>query len=191
MKEKVLLTEKKAKKNKETLKANEIRNLLLKVCDNEVKKKLNNQQTLINSIKTKDYMRKFHEDIIINIKPKKIIYRRMNTYNLSQDFNLIQIISPFENGKKMKSFNKKFSFHNHKKKLMKENLNSTKENSYIDNNKILEINKKACQKSLCYLQNLFNKLHDNYTRKKVLNEESLDELLKLNLQIFEWKKKTV
>ena len=100
MKEKVLLTEKKAKKNKETLKANEIRNLLLKVCDNEVKKKLNNQQTLINSIKTKDYMRKFHEDIIINIKPKKIIYRRMNTYNLSQDFNLIQIISPFENGKK-------------------------------------------------------------------------------------------
>ena len=146
MKEKVLLTEKKAKKNKETLKANEIRNLLLKVCDNEVKKKLNNQQTLINSIKTKDYMRKFHEDIIINIKPKKIIYRRMNTYNLSQDFNLIQIISPFENGKKMKSFNKKFSFHNHKKKLMKENLNSTKENSYIDNNKILEIKKKSLSK---------------------------------------------
>ncbi len=68
------------------------------------------------------------------------------------------------------------------------NLNSTKENSNIeDNNKILEIKKKTCQKSLLYLQNLFHNLHEDYTRTKILKEESLDELLKLNFQI---KKKT-
>ena len=118
----------------------------------------------------------------------------MNTYNLSKDFNLKQkIISPFKKEKKIKSLNKTKYPHN-KNYLKNENfnLNSTKENSNIDdNNKILEIKKKACQKSLFYLQNLFNNLHDEYTRKKILNEESLDELLKLNLQIFEWKKKTV
>ena len=190
MNDTISLTEKKAKKNKETLKANEVRNLLLKVCDKEEKKKINNQQTLINSIKTKDYIRKFNEDITINLKPKKIIYRKMNTYNLSKDFNLKQkIISPFKKEKKIKSLNKTKYPHN-KNYLKNENfnLNSTKENSNIDdNNKILEIKKKACQKSLFYLQNLFNNLHDEYTRKKILNEESLDELLKLHFQI---KKKT-
>ena len=190
MNDTISLTEKKAKKNKETIKANEVRNLLLKVCDKEEKKKINNQQTLINSIKTKDYIRKFNEDITINLKPKKIIYRKMNTYNLSKDFNLKQIIiSPFKKEKKIKSLNKTKYPHN-KNYLKNENfnLNSTKENSNIDdNNKILEIKKKACQKSLFYLQNLFNNLHDEYTRKKILNEESLDELLKLNFQI---KKKT-
>ena len=186
MNDTISLTEKKAKKNKETIKANEVRNLLLKVCDKEEKKKINNQQTLINSIKTKDYIRKFNEDITINLKPKKIIYRKMNTYNLSKDFNLKQIIiSPFKKEKKIKSLNKTKYPHN-KNNLKNENfnLNSTKENSNIDdNNKILEIKKKACQKSLFYLQNLFNNLHDEYTRKKILNEESLDELLKLNFQI--------
>lgn len=186
MNDTISLTEKKAKKNKETIKANEVRNLLLKVCDKEEKKKINNQQTLINSIKTKDYIRKFNEDITINLKPKKIIYRKMNTYNLSKDFNLKQIIiSPFKKEKKIKSLNKTKYPHN-KNYLKNENfnLNSTKENSNIDdNNKILEIKKKACQKSLFYLQNLFNNLHDEYTRKKILNEESLDELLKLNFQI--------
>ena len=190
MNDTISLTEKKAKKNKETIKANEVRNLLLKVCDKEEKKKINNQQTLINSIKTKDYIRKFNEDITINLKPKKIIYRKMNTYNLSKDFNLKQkIISPFKKEKKIKSLNKTKYPHN-KNYLKNENfnLNSTKENSNIDdNNKILEIKKKACQKSLFYLQNLFNNLHDEYTRKKILNEESLDELLKLHFQI---KKKT-
>ena len=190
MNDTISLTEKKAKKNKETLKANEVRNLLLKVCDKEEKKKINNQQTLINSIKTKDYIRKFNEDTTINLKPKKIIYRKMNTYNLSKDFNLKQkIISPFKKEKKIKSLNKTKYPHN-KNYLKNENfnLNSTKENSNIDdNNKILEIKKKACQKSLFYLQNLFNNLHDEYTRKKILNEESLDELLKLHFQI---KKKT-
>ena len=190
MNDTISLTENKAKKNKETIKANEVRNLLLKVCDKEEKKKINNQQTLINSIKTKDYIRKFNEDITINLKPKKIIYRKMNTYNLSKDFNLKQIIiSPFKKEKKIKSLNKTKYPHN-KNNLKNENfnLNSTKENSNIDdNNKILEIKKKACQKSLFYLQNLFNNLHDEYTRKKILNEESLDELLKLHFQI---KKKT-
>ena len=190
MNDTISLTEKKAKKNKETIKANEVRNLLLKICDKEEKKKINNQQTLINSIKTKDYIRKFNEDITINLKPKKIIYRKMNTYNLSKDFNLKQIIiSPFKKEKKIKSLNKTKYPHN-KNNLKNENfnLNSTKENSNIDdNNKILEIKKKACQKSLFYLQNLFNNLHDEYTRKKILNEESLDELLKLHFQI---KKKT-
>ena len=190
MNDTISLTEKKAKKNKETIKANEVRNLLLKICDKEEKKKINNQQTLINSIKTKDYIRKFNEDITINLKPKKIIYRKMNTYNLSKDFNLKQkIISPFKKEKKIKSLNKTKYPHN-KNYLKNENfnLNSTKENSNIDdNNKILEIKKKACQKSLFYLQNLFNNLHDEYTRKKILNEESLDELLKLHFQI---KKKT-
>ncbi len=192
MNDTISLTEKKAKKNKETLKANEVRNLLLKECDKEVKKKIKNQQTLINSIKTKDYIRKFNEDITINLKPKKIIYRKMNTYNLSKDFNLKQIIiSPFKKEKKMKSLNKKI-YYNNKNYLKTENfnLNSTKENSYIDNNKILEIKKKVCQKSLFYLHNLFNNLHEDYTRQKILNEESLDELIKLNIQFFESKKKT-
>ena len=40
MNDTISLTEKKAKKNKETIKANEVRNLLLKVCDKEEKKKL-------------------------------------------------------------------------------------------------------------------------------------------------------
>ena len=192
MNDTISLTEKKAKKNKETLKANEVRNLLLKECDKEVKKKIKNQQTLINSIKTKDYIRKFNEDITINLKPKKIIYRKMNTYNLSKDFNLKQIIiSPFKKEKKIKSLNKTKYPHN-KNNLKNENfnLNSTKENSYIDNNKILEIKKKVCQKSLFYLYNLFINLHEDYTRQKILNEESLDELIKLNIQFFESKKKT-
>ena len=190
MKDRISLTEKKAKKNKETLKANEVRNLLLKECDKEVKKKIKNQQTLINSIKTKDYIRNFNEDITINLNPKKIIYRRTNTFNLS-DFNLKQIISPLKKEKKMKSLNKKI-YYNNKNYLKTENfnLNSTKENSYIDNKKILEIKKKVCQKSLFYLHNLFNNLHEDYTRKKILNEESLDELIKLNIQFFESKKKT-
>ena len=190
MNDTISLTEKKAKKNKETLKANEVRNLLLKECDKEVKKKIKNQQTLINSIKTKDYIRNFNEDITINLNPKKIIYRRTNTFNLS-DFNLKQIISPLKKEKKMKSLNKKI-YYNNKNYLKTENfnLNSTKENSYIDNKKILEIKKKVCQKSLFYLHNLFNNLHEDYTRKKILNEESLDELIKLNIQFFESKKKT-
>ena len=190
MKDRISLTEKKAKKNKETLKANEVRNLLLKECDKEVKKKIKNQQTLINSIKTKDYIRNFNEDITINLNPKKIIYRRTNTFNLS-DFNLKQIISPFKKEKKMKSLNKKI-YYNNKNYLKTENfnLNSTKENSYIDNNKILEIKKKVCQKSLFYLHNLFINLHEDYIRQKILNEESLDELIKLNIQFFESKKKT-
>ena len=91
----------------------------------------------------------------------------------------------------MKSLNKKI-YYNNKNYLKTENfnLNSTKENSYIDNKKILEIKKKVCQKSLFYLHNLFNNLHEDYTRKKILNEESLDELIKLNIQFFESKKKT-
>ncbi len=121
MNDTISLTEKKAKKNKETIKANEVRNLLLKVCDKEEKKKINNQQTLINSIKTKDYIRKFNEDITINLKPKKIIYRKMNTYNLSKDFNLKQIIiSPFKKEKKIKSLNK--TKYPHNKNLKNENF---------------------------------------------------------------------
>lgn len=191
MSENTSLKEKQKSKNKETKKANKTRNLLLKICDKELKNKIKNEKTLINSISMNEFIKNFQQDFIITLKPKRFIYKKMNTTILSQKINIEKI--NIEEEKNIISIHKKLTIGYHNLNILsnEENeLNSTNENSYINSEENIKKKKQICQKSFNYLQKLFKSLHSNFNNKKILSEDTLDELLKLNIEFFEKKKKS-
>ena len=191
MSENTSLKEKQKSKNKETKKANKTRNLLLKICDKELNYKIKNEKTLINSISINKFLKNFQQDFTIILKPKRFIYKKMNTSILSQKINIEKI--NIEEEKNIISIHKKLTIGYHNLNILsnEENeLNSTNENSYINSEENIKKKKQICQKSFNYLQKLFKSLHSNYNNKKILSEDTLDELLKLNIEFFEKKKKS-
>jgi hypothetical protein len=191
MSENTSLKEKQKSKNKETKKANKARNLLLKICDKELKNKIKNEKTLINSISMNEFIKNFQQDFIITLKPKRFIYKKMNTTILSQKINIEKI--NIEEEKHIISIHKKLTIGYHNLNIIsnEENeLNSTNENSYINSEENIKKKKQICQQSFNYLQKLFKSLHSNFNNKKILSEDTLDELLKLNIEFFEKKKKS-
>ena len=191
MSENTSLKEKQKSKNKETKKANKTRNLLLKICDKELNYKIKNEKTLINSISINKFLKNFQQDFTIILKPKRFIYKKMNTSILSQKINIEKI--NIEEEKNIISIHKKLTIGYHNLNILsnEENeLNSTNENSYINSEEKIKKKKEICQKSFNYLQKLFKSLHSNFNNKKILSEDTLDELLKLNIEFFEKKKKS-
>ena len=191
MSENTSLKEKQKSKNKETKKANKTRNLLLKICDKELNYKIKNEKTLINSISINKFLKNFQQDFTIILKPKRFIYKKMNTSILSQKINIEKI--NIEEEKNIISIHKKLTIGYHNLNILsnEENeLNSTNENSYINSEENIKKKKQICQKSFNYLQKLFKSLHSNFNNKKILSEDTLDELLKLNIEFFEKKKKS-
>ena len=191
MSENTSLKEKQKSKNKETKKANKTRNLLLKICDKELNYKIKNEKTLINSISINKFLKNFQQDFTITLKPKRFIYKKMNTSILSQKINIEKI--NIEEEKNIILIHKKLSIGYHNLNILsnEENeLNSTNENSYINSEENIKKKKQICQKSFNYLQKLFKSLHSNFNNKKILSEDTLDELLKLNIEFFEKKKKS-
>ena len=191
MSENTSLKEQQKSKNKETKKANKTRNMLLKICDKELKNKIKNEKTLINSISINKFLKNFQQDFTITLKPKRFIYKKMNTSILSQKINIEKI--NIEEEKNIISIHKKLTIGYHNLNILsnEENeLNSTNENSYINSEENIKKKKQICQKSFNYLQKLFKSLHSNFNNKKILSEDTLDELLKLNIEFFEKKKKS-
>ena len=191
MSENTSLKEQQKSKNKETKKANKTRNLLLKICDKELNYKIKNEKTLINSISINKFLKNFQQDFTIILKPKRFIYKKMNTSILSQKINIEKI--NIEEEKNIISIHKKLTIGYHNLNILsnEENeLNSTNENSYINSEENIKKKKEICQKSFNYLQKLFKSLHSNFNNKKILSEDTLDELLKLNIEFFEKKKKS-
>ena len=133
MSENTSLKEQQKSKNKETKKANKTRNMLLKICDKELKNKIKNEKTLINSISINKFLKNFQQDFTIILKPKRFIYKKMNTSILSQKINIEKI--NIEEEKNIISIHKKLTIGYHNLNILsnEENeLNSTNENYYIN-----------------------------------------------------------
>ena len=154
MSENTSLKEQQKSKNKETKKANKTRNLLLKICDKELNYKIKNEKTLINSISINKFLKNFQQDFTITLKPKRFIYKKMNTSILSQKINIEKI--NIEEEKNIISIHKKLTIGYHNLNILsnEENeLNSTNENSYINSEENIKKKSKFVKKVLIIYKN--------------------------------------
>ena len=196
----ISLKQKNKKRNKESIKANNTRNYLLKLCDDELKI-FKQSKILINSQTTEEYMENYFQNFTITLE----IYNNNSHQNYSNEKNI-----PFKMIKQKyhSSFfdNKKLSIGEKKCKKFEKFLkmkchtddepyffyeDSLSNNSYSSNDEISftkNYKKFLSKNSFEYLRNIFHSIHKEFHRKLISNE-ILDLLLNINLNSLKDKNK--
>ncbi len=181
--------------DKESRKANNTRNFLLRYCDQELKESnKKNNQTLINSQTTKEYMVNFFQNFTITLE---INNNDSNQY-LIENPSPFKIIRPkyapsyFDSKKltiglkKSKKFEKFLNMQ--KSHTDDEPLDSLFQDESLSNNSSNEkdsftnrYKKFMSKKSFDYLRSIFHSIHKDY-HNKLISAEVLDMLLNISVE---------
>jgi hypothetical protein len=187
--------------DKESRKANNTRNFLLRYCDQELKESnKKNNQTLINSQTTKEYMVNFFQNFTITLE---INNNDSNQY-LIENPSPFKIIKPkyapsyFDSKKltiglkKSKKFEKFLNMQ--KSHTDDEPLDSLFQDESLSNNSSNEkdsftnrYKKFMSKKSFDYLRSIFHSIHKDY-HNKLISAEVLDMLLNISVENLSKKK---
>jgi len=199
----ISLKQKNKKRNKESTKANNTRNFLLRYCDTELKESnKKDNQTLINSQTTEEYMINFFQNFTITLE---INNNNSNQY-LIENPSPFKIIKPkyapsYIDSKKLKIGLKKCKKFEKFLNMQKSHTDdepldsffqdeSLSNDSYSSNDRDSFTNKYKkfmSKKSFDYLRSIFHSIHKDY-HNKLISAEMLDLLLNISMETLSKKK---